>query len=88
MVTKTPKIFVTIISNILYLYFSVKIFSNNSNLKSRGDFRFWTFLKMSNLRNPKIVLKNSVKKRVSELNGLKNIHRVKKVVTITFSKII
>ena len=88
MVTNSPIIIVTIIRNILFLYFSVKIFSNNSNLKSRGDFRFWTFLKMSNLRNPKIVLKNSVKKRVSELNALKNIHRVKNVVTITFSKII
>ena len=79
---------VIIISNILYLYFSVKIFSNNSILKSRGDFRFWTFLKMSILKNPKIVLKNRVKKRVCELNGLKIINRVKNVVTITFSKII
>jgi hypothetical protein len=88
MVTKSQSISVTIMSNILYLKKPVKIFSNNSNLKSRGDFRFWTFLKMSNLRNPKIVLKNSVKKRVSELNALKNIHRVKNVVTITFSQII
>jgi hypothetical protein len=88
MVTKSPIIIVTIISNDLYLYFSVKIFSNNSILKSRGDFRFWTFLKMSILRNPKKVLKNRVKKRVSELNGLKFIIRVKNVVTITFSKII
>ncbi len=62
MVTNTPIISVTIFRNILYLYFLVKFFSHNSNLKSRGDFRFWTFLKMSNLRNPKIVLKNSVKK--------------------------
>jgi hypothetical protein len=88
MVTNTPIISVTIFRNILNLKKPVKIFSNNSNLKSRGDFRFWTFLKMSNLRNPKIVLKNSVKKRVSELNALKNINRVKNVVTITFSKII
>jgi hypothetical protein len=88
MVTNSPIIIVTIISNILFLYFSVKIFSNNSNLKSRGDFRFWTFLKMSNLRNPKIVLKNRVKKRVSELNALKNLNIVKNVVTITFSQII
>ena len=86
MVTKSPKIIVTIISNILNLKKSVKIFSNNSISKSRGDFRFWTFLKMSILRNPKIVLKNRVKKRVCELNGLKNIHIVKNVVTITFSK--
>ncbi len=88
MVTNSPIIIVTIIRNILFLYFSVKIFSNNSNLKSRGDFRFWTFLKMSNLRNPKKVLKNRVKKRVSELNALKNLNMVKNVVTITFSQII
>ena len=74
--------------NKIYVYFSVNIFSNNSFLKSRGDFHFWTFLKMSNLRNPKIVLKNRVKKRVSELNGLKNIKNINCVVTITFSKII
>ncbi len=88
MVTNTPIIIVTIISNTLYWYFSVKIFSNNSILKSRGDFRFWTFLKMSILRNPKKVLKKRVKKRVSELYGLKNRKNIFCVVTITFSKII
>ena len=88
MVTNIPNRIVTIIRKTLYVYFSVKIFSNNSILKSRGDFRFWTFLKMSNLRNPKIVLKKRVKNQVSELYGLKNRKNIICVVTITFSKII
>jgi len=58
---------------------------NFRNLKSRGGFEKWTFLKMSKIEKLKKVLKKLFKKERCDENADKTILTLQKSVTIKFS---
>ena len=47
-----------------------KLFLDKTKIKSRAGFRKWTFLKMSKIEKPKILLKKGPKNTLCDQNAL------------------